>query len=77
MSDTPSLSRLLLDYTASVWGAFASEHDAWHLACKLDDREPVEISVLTAEKRYDWYMSILKAPKGGPLLVVQELIIKK
>ena len=77
MSDAPSLSGLLLDYTASMWGAFASELDAWHLACKLDDREPVEISALAAQKRYDWFMSILKAPKGGPLVVVQELIIKK
>ena len=44
----------------------------------LTDRQPVglkpQVSVLAAEKRYDWFMSILKDPKGGPLGVVTDSI---
>ena len=36
-----------------------------------------EVSVLAAEKRYNWFMSILKSPKGGPLGIVKDLVVKK
>lgn len=36
-----------------------------------------QISVLAAEKRFDWFMSILKSPNGGPLGVVKDSVVKK
>ena len=45
------------------------------LAGKIDDRQHVGCqpvaSVLGAEKRYHWFMNILKADEGGPLGVVE------
>ena len=64
-----------------VWGACASEVEVQDLARDLSDREPVgfkpQVSVLAAEKRYDWFMSILRDPQGGPLGVVTESVVKK
>ena len=52
------------------WGARASELEVQDLAKDFSDRKPVgfkpQISVLAAEKRFDWFMSILRAPEGGP-----------
>ena len=63
------------------WGACASELEVQDLAKDLSDRQPVgfkpQISVLAAEKRFDWFMSILRSPEGGPLGVVTDSIIKK
>ena len=51
------------------------------LAKDLSDRQPVgfkpQISVLAAEKRFDWFLNILRSPEGGPLGVVTDSIIKK
>ena len=56
------------------WGACASEHEVQDLAKDLSDRQPAgfkpQISVLAAEKRFDWFMSILRSPEGGPLGIV-------
>ena len=47
---------------------------------ETSDRPPMgfkpQISVLTAEKRFDWLMSILRS-EGGPLGVATDSIIKK
>ena len=63
------------------WGARASELEVQDLAKDLSDRQPVgfkpQISVLAAEKRFDWFMNILRSPEGGPLGVVTDSIIKK
>ena len=63
------------------WGAHASELEVQDLAKDLSDRQPVgfkpQISVLAAEKRYDWFMNILRSPEGGPLGVVTDSIVKK
>ena len=54
------------------WGSCASEVEVQ--GTTVEDRQPVgfhpEISVLAAEKRYNWFMSI-------PLGVVQDLVVKK
>ena len=46
------------------WGAVASDKDVQDLAAKVSDRQPVgwhpEVSVIAAEKRYRWFMSLLK-----------------
>ena len=46
------------------WGACANEVEVQDLARDLSDREPVgfkpQVSVPAAEKRYDWFMSILR-----------------
>ena len=56
------------------WGACASELEVQDLAKDLSDRQPAgfkpQISVLAAEKRFDWFMSILRSPEGGPLGIV-------
>ena len=61
------------------WGSCASEEDVQNL--NVENRQPVgfhpEVSVLAAEKRFQWFMDILKSPKGGPLGVVNDLVIKK
>ena len=53
------------------WGARASELEVQDLAKDLSDRQPVgfkpQISVLTAEKRFDWFMSILRSLKVAHL----------
>lgn len=58
------------------WGARASELDVQDLAKDLSDRQPVgfkpQISVLAVEKRFDWFMNILRSPEGGPLGVVTD-----
>ena len=58
------------------WGARASELEVQDLAKDLFDRQPVgfkpQISVLDAEKRYDWFMNILRSREGGPLGVVTD-----
>ena len=63
------------------WGATATDVEVQDLAKDLSDRQPVgfkpQISVLAAEKRFDWFMSILRSPDGGPLGVVQDSVIKK
>ena len=63
------------------WGATASDIDAQDLSKDISDRQPVgpkpQISVLAAEKRYDWFMSILRSPDGGPLGVVKDSVVKK
>ena len=63
------------------WGACASELEVQDLARDLSDRQPVvykpQISVLAAEKRFDWFMSILRSPEGGPLGKVTDSIVKK
>ena len=62
------------------WGAVASENDVQDLAAKVCDRQPVgwhpEVSVLAAEKRFKWFMNLLKSD-DGPLGQVVELVIKK
>ena len=64
---------------ADGWGSCASEKQVQSI--KVEDRQPVgfhpEVSVLAAEKRYNWFMDILKAPKGGPLGIVEDMIVKK
>ena len=35
------------------------------------------MSLLAAEKRYQWFMSILCSDQGGPLGVVQDKVVKK
>ena len=64
-----------------VWGATATDVEVQDLAKDLSDRQPVgftpQISVLAAEKRFDWFMSILRSPDGGPLRVVQDSVIKE
>ena len=51
------------------WGACASELEVQDLARDLSDRQPVgfkpQISVLAAEKRFDWFMNILKVAHSG------------
>lgn len=37
----------------------------------------IQTSDLAAEKRFDWFMSILKSPEGGPLGRVVDSIIKE
>ena len=63
------------------WGARASELEVQDLAKYLSDRQPVgfkpQVSVLAAEKRFDWFMSILRSSEGGPLGVVTESIIQE
>ena len=63
------------------WGAHASELEVQVLARDLSDRQPVgykpQISVLAAEKRFDWIMSILRSSEGGPLGKVTDSIVKK
>ena len=63
------------------WGAQADHITVQDLASTIHNREAVgfkpQISVLAAEKRYDWFMSILKSPEGGPLGIVEDLIMKK
>lgn len=63
------------------WGASAQQTDTQDLASALSDRQPVgrkpHVSVLAAEKRYEWFMSILRSPTGGPLGIVEDLIMKK
>ena len=63
------------------WGACASELEVQDLAKDLSDRQPVgfkpQISVLAAEKRFDWFMNILRSPEGGPLGLVTDSIVKK
>ena len=58
------------------WGATATDVDVQDLSKDLTDRQPVgpkpQISVLAAEKRFDWFMSILRSPDGGPLGVVKD-----
>jgi hypothetical protein len=48
------------------------------LAEDLSDRQPVgfkpQISVIAAEKRFSWFVSILRSPEGGPL---GDSIVKK
>ena len=60
------------------WGATPTDIDVEDLP---KDRQPVgpkpQISVLAAEKRFDWFMSILKSPNGGPLGVVKDSVVKK
>ena len=51
------------------WGARASELEVQDLAKDLSDRQP-----LAAEKRFDWFMNILRSPEGG---IVTDSIIKK
>ena len=62
-------------------GACASDLEVQDLTKDLSDRQPVgfkpQISVLAAEKRFDWFMSILRSPEGGPLGRVVDSIIKK
>ena len=62
------------------WGAVASENDVQDLAAKVSDRQSVgwhpEMSVLAAEKRFKWFMNLLKSD-DGPLGQVEELVIKK
>ena len=64
--DGPKYKQLLRD----GWGACASEVEVQDLAKDLSDRQPVgfkpQISVLTAEKRFDWFMNMLRSPEGGP-----------
>ena len=52
------------------WGAVASDKDVQDLAAKVSDWQPVgwhpEVSVIAAEKRYRWFMSLLKG-ENGPL----------
>ena len=61
------------------WGSCATEREVQSI--DTEDRQPVgfhpEVSVLAAEKRYNWFMDILKSPKGGPLGVVEDLVVKK
>ena len=61
------------------WGSCASDQEVQDI--NVEDRQPVgfhpEVSVLAAEKRYHWFMSILKSPKGGPLGIVKDLVVKK
>ena len=63
------------------WGARANELEVQDLAKDLSDRQPVgfkpQFSVLAAEKRFDWFMSILRSSEGGPLGVVTDSIVKK
>ena len=63
------------------WGAAPSDAHVHDLAGKIDDRQPVGYqpvaSVLGAEKRYHWFMNILKADEGGPLGVVEDLVVKE
>ena len=63
------------------WGSYASKVEIQDLARQLEDRQPVgyrpEVSVIAAEKRYHWFMSILRADEGGPLGVVEDLVVKK
>jgi hypothetical protein len=51
------------------------------LAKKIDNRQPVGyhpgVSVMAAEKRYQWFMSILCSDEGGPLGIVQDKVVKK
>ena len=58
------------------WGSCASDQEVQDI--NVEDRRPVgfhpEVSVLAAEKRYNWFMSILKSPKGG---IVKDLVVKK
>ena len=48
------------------WGACASELEVQDRAKDLSDRQPVgfkpQISVLAAEKRFNWFMNILRSP---------------
>ena len=64
---------------AGGWGSCASEKQVESI--KVDNRQPVgfhpEVSVLAAEKRYIWFMNILKSPKGGPLGIVVDMVVKK
>ena len=48
--------------------ACASELEVQDLAKDLSDNgfKP-QISVLAAENRFDWFMSVLRSPEGGPL----------
>ena len=61
------------------WGSCASDQEVHDI--NVEDRQPVgfhpEVSMLAAEKRYHWFMSILKSPKGGPLGIVKDLVVKK
>ena len=61
------------------WGARASKLEAKDLAKYLSDRQPVrfkpQMSLLAAEKRYDWFMNILRSPEGGPFGVVTDSMI--
>ena len=63
------------------WGACASELEVQDLAKDLSNRQPIEfkpqISVLAAEKIFDWFTSIMRSPEGGPLGVVTDSIVKK
>ena len=63
------------------WGATASDVDVQDLSKNISDRQPVgpkpQISVLAAEKRFEWFMSILRSPDGGPLGVVKDSVVKK
>ena len=63
------------------WGAQGDHISVQDLASTIHNREAVgfkpQISVLAAEKRYEWFMSILRSPQGGPLGVVEDFIIKK
>ena len=36
-----------------------------------------EVSVLAAEKRYQWFMGVLCSDEGGPLGIVQDEVVKK
>ena len=62
------------------WGAVPLDTDIEDLAAKVCDRQPVgwhpEVSVLAAEKRYRWFINLLKSD-DGPLGQIQELVVKK
>ena len=65
---------------ARGWGAKASEQEVKDLARSPEEREPVgwhpHVSVLSAEKRFQWMMKILQS-KDGPLGEVEDYTWKK
>ena len=65
---------------ASGWGSSPSEDEYEDLARDVDNRRPAgyhpQVSVMSAEKRFQWFMRIL-ASDDGPLGCVEEYVWKK
>jgi len=66
---------------ARGWGAAPAQEEYTDLTRTLEDRQDVgfhpHVSVIAAEKRFQWIMDIIRHPDDGPLGVVEDFVGKK